>query len=205
MDIDINELVIKVDCLGLDTKPLLDFQNAVSSGQLIEAPYTQILNTLKNQLLKTYAIRQKPMALQLLLQRLNKKIQQDLTTRPRDYPAVSKTIVNNNIDLDEVQSVIAYESKKGKDLSLEILRELRVMKEDVMDLKSHKNTIVIKEEVQVAGKGVSDSYQPDGVFVNPIDESRVGRLKPKISIKSTVGESNLKDRIMRLKRLKSDS
>jgi len=207
VSISLNELVKKVESLGLDIQPLIDFQNAVTLQQVEESDYLQILNTLKNQLSKTYSIRQKPMSIQLLLDRLRNKMQTELTIYETDASREnnSNVIVNNSVDLGGVQGIVSEEGRKSKDISLAILDELRSMKEEMQNIKEQKNTIVVREGSSIDSARPEVVYESDGVFVNPIDESRVNKLKPKINIESKKGSSDIKGRIKRLKELKNGS
>jgi len=200
MRIDLNKLVQQIQQLGIDSGPLTEFQSAVLGGYVLEADYIQILNTLKNQLLKTYSVRQKPMSVQLLLDRVKNKLDIDL----KNVQIQEINIHRSNSDLRGIKDIVSEQSKQSQDLNLEILNELRSMKEEVKELKSKNTTVVINKDTQESYPIDNINNKSDGVFVNPIDETRVSNLKPKIKIESKKGSSDIKDRIKRLKALKND-
>lgn len=204
MDISLRSLLTGVENLGLDAQSLRDFQVAVQSGQIDDKNYTHLMVTLDAQLIRAVSGMSEPMAVQLILSRLDKKLQSDLAG---SHISVNKQVV---IDAKELQSLI-QSSRNVEPQSVEqppeplpdqtevnqqILHQLRMVTEEMKDIKNGQfHTISPSNGSDVGG--------PESVFVNPIDEAKVQELETNITIKSKRSQRNLKDKVRRLRELKS--
>lgn len=207
MDISMKELITGVERLGLDTQALRDFIVAQRSSQISDDGYKHILVTLKVQIEKALTGAAEPAAVRLILSRLDKKIQQDLSGNPvpvQKQVTLTEQELQNllnsvKVTVPEPQQVSPLNDGQSS-LNEEILHQLRMMNEEVKGLKDSKfHTISpIGDQSSKSGAG------PESVFVNPVDESKVQELQSNITIEEKTSKRNLKDKIKRLKELKRD-
>jgi hypothetical protein len=197
VEINLSSIADGLSKLGLDAKPVHQLSEALTKNLVKEQDYIQVLNTLKNQLLKKYSIEQKPMALRLLLTRLEEKLEKDL--KPKEV----KTVTDSG-NLGELQDTLLGESSKNNAIGLAILRELRDVRTEMQELKeSERETKVVhvqasEDSVITPGTAIED----EKVFVSPIDEKKVSELKPSIKIEAKEASTGVLDRVARLKKLK---
>lgn len=204
MDISVKELLTGVENLGLDTQAVRDFQVAASSGQIQEDPYKHILVTLKAQIEKVFIGAAEPAAVQLLLSRLDKKLQADLAGLVR--VTESKQVIMTEDELHRLlqsRSPVYHQPSPPDQSGVneEILHQLRIMNEEVKGIKDNQFHTI---SPVTPSSSSSTSTGLESVFVNPIDESKVKELKTSITIESKNSKKNLTDKIKRLKELKRE-
>ena len=199
------DLLTGLENLRLDTQTLRDFQTAVRSAQISEEPYKHILVTLKSQLDRVFQGSAEPAAVQLLLSRLDKKLQADLhgtkDVQPRQVVMTEEELQKLITSQQPIHAPPPTPTTANSDLSEEILHQLRLVTEEVKGIKDKQfhtiSPMTHNDSVESLKKG------PDLVFVSPIDETKVNQLKTdNVSIESKTSSKNLKDKIKKLRELK---
>jgi len=173
---DIRNLISKIEYIGLDTQPLRDLYSFVRGGRLDLSKFKHILGTLRIQLAKTYQEGSEPIGIKLLLNQLNKTLNDEL--------------------LETSQEARKEENHSNPELTNELLAAVRQLSTEVQSLRSNKQRVPIVKEDSTQ-KGIVEKQ----VFVDPMAAINIKDIKANVKIKANVGK-NLADKLARLKELK---